>query len=533
MSLSTSPSLSSMMKHMRHLESSVIRVLMEATLKLSSLTEAGCFVLFETPEGRRFGGSAKLMEEFVDGQLTSDGAEMIKLRESEIQGLHHPNDDSSHHPPLSDPVIKEGTSSPQRTLVESDEPEILNYTHYTRSSASSPTSSSTAAPFHSRKRPSIHVETHQLDAASPKHSPSPAKTLKLSINQNDGFPSDRGASPCINDGFPSDRGAPIYVKEEEVVLEPDVRLSANELSTILDSVKRYKPILPKPAEIDSVISLAPPMTTNNLADDDWDDDIEEIIYDLDVTPSQPDLKPALGVNSLRENHPPVAFQGVDFMDGEKDAPEMALQDNFAMSVLRNFFGPKAKSQPSSNYLGPETPSSSKSAKAVSSAASAGSNTQAAFPSNSLPPHQGTLFRQLRSIIDALKSNQTEISVQKLDVLGQQNVEEMFTKGTAAYALLKSCLYTQGKILSQLCPYKDRDIKDTDVKAFFNDNFEAVVLICPPNLRECYFSENPFWLVDLLESASKRNSKVSLTAFIKDQARNGFKAEFKKKRELTF
>ena len=44
-----------------------------------------------------------------------------------------------------------------------------------------------------------------------------------------------------------------------------------------------------------------------------------------------------------------------------------------------------------------------------------------------------------------------------------------------------------------------------------------------------FSENPYWLVDLLESASKRNSKVSLMAFVKDQARNGFKADFKKKK----
>ena len=54
------------------------RVLMEATLKLTSLTDVGCFVLFETTQGRRqIGGSSSLLAQFIDGKLTADGAELV------------------------------------------------------------------------------------------------------------------------------------------------------------------------------------------------------------------------------------------------------------------------------------------------------------------------------------------------------------------------------------------------------------------------------------------------------------------------
>ena len=70
-----------MMTHLRHLECSITRVLMEATLKLSTLTDAGCFVFFETSEGRKFGGSATLLGEFVNGKLSAEGAKLVTLND--------------------------------------------------------------------------------------------------------------------------------------------------------------------------------------------------------------------------------------------------------------------------------------------------------------------------------------------------------------------------------------------------------------------------------------------------------------------
>ena len=267
----------------------------------------------------------------------------------------------------------------------------------------------------------------------------------------------------------------------------------------------------------------------HVVDDDWDDDIEEIICDLDVTPVGADLKPVVAADECRpitlSSHASGTSRLIHSLD---DGRGVGRIKDVGPAIL-----PAVSSNADSPLLSSTSTSAARAAAAAAAAitAAAASRSDAYVPPQALVPHAQTdsLVAQHRPMVELMAANQTEMSLQKLDILGQQNVEEMFTKGTTAYALLKSCLYTQGKILSQLCPFKDREIKDGEVKAFFNDNFEAILLLCPTNLRECYFSENPFWLVDLLESASKRNSKVSLMAFVKDQARNGFKAEFKKKR----
>merc|ERR1712136_490267 len=74
-SMMSSSSLMGLVNQLHNMESSFTQVLMEATMKLSALTDASVFLLFETPEGRRFCGKRQLCDTFL-----SQGAATLQVR---------------------------------------------------------------------------------------------------------------------------------------------------------------------------------------------------------------------------------------------------------------------------------------------------------------------------------------------------------------------------------------------------------------------------------------------------------------------
>ena len=58
-----------LLNQLQTVEKALINILMEAAIKISSLTESNIFVLVETPEERKFGGSATLCQGYVEAGL--------------------------------------------------------------------------------------------------------------------------------------------------------------------------------------------------------------------------------------------------------------------------------------------------------------------------------------------------------------------------------------------------------------------------------------------------------------------------------
>ena len=58
-----------LLNQLQTVEKALINILMEAAIKISSLTESNIFVLVETPEERKFGGSAALCQGYLETGL--------------------------------------------------------------------------------------------------------------------------------------------------------------------------------------------------------------------------------------------------------------------------------------------------------------------------------------------------------------------------------------------------------------------------------------------------------------------------------
>ena len=81
----SSQDLFQLLNQLQTVEKTVINILMEAAIKLSSLTESNIFVLVESPEERKFAGSSALCQSFVDAGL-SHKANDIRL---EVDATHY------------------------------------------------------------------------------------------------------------------------------------------------------------------------------------------------------------------------------------------------------------------------------------------------------------------------------------------------------------------------------------------------------------------------------------------------------------
>jgi len=69
--MSSSQSLIGLVNQLQNMETSFTNILMEAALKLASLTDASLFLLVETPEGRRYAGRPHLCTAYQEGTLNA------------------------------------------------------------------------------------------------------------------------------------------------------------------------------------------------------------------------------------------------------------------------------------------------------------------------------------------------------------------------------------------------------------------------------------------------------------------------------
>ena len=76
-----------LMTQLHNLESNVASILMEASLKLCSLTDVNIFFLVETAEGRRFAGNPKYCDQFRSEGLLATEADVECVVNPAVSGL--------------------------------------------------------------------------------------------------------------------------------------------------------------------------------------------------------------------------------------------------------------------------------------------------------------------------------------------------------------------------------------------------------------------------------------------------------------
>jgi len=85
--MASAQSLLGLVNQLQTMESSFCDVLMEAALKLASLTDANVFVMVETSEGRRFAGKRHLCDSYVNGGLCPIGHDVEMEVDPNVKGL--------------------------------------------------------------------------------------------------------------------------------------------------------------------------------------------------------------------------------------------------------------------------------------------------------------------------------------------------------------------------------------------------------------------------------------------------------------
>lgn len=85
--MASAQSLLGLVNQLQTMESSFCDVLMEAALKLASLTDANVFVMVETAEGRRFAGKRHLCDSYINGGLCPIGSDMEMEVDPTVKGL--------------------------------------------------------------------------------------------------------------------------------------------------------------------------------------------------------------------------------------------------------------------------------------------------------------------------------------------------------------------------------------------------------------------------------------------------------------
>jgi len=76
-----------LVSHLHSMESSFSAILIEAAMKLASLTDANLFILVETKDGRRFAGKRHLCNLYTSGELTPVGSDLEMEVDPSVIGL--------------------------------------------------------------------------------------------------------------------------------------------------------------------------------------------------------------------------------------------------------------------------------------------------------------------------------------------------------------------------------------------------------------------------------------------------------------
>jgi len=182
----SSSSLSGLVNQLHSMENSFTQILMEATMRLSSLTDASVFLLLETPEGRRYCGKRHLcdiyktqglcpMENEVEMELVP-GVSTLQVRR---QPPFHPTDSSFSQPHSSSSSALSSNSSstttqpldPTHQLPSHQQEQQQHHPHLHQAQMTAVSYSATGSGAVYRKRSSDDLNSEASSSSSSSSSP--------------------------------------------------------------------------------------------------------------------------------------------------------------------------------------------------------------------------------------------------------------------------------------------------------------------------------------------------------------------------
>ena len=98
--MSSPQSLFGLVSQLQHIEQKLTDILLEAAMKMSSLTDSSVFILVETQEGRKFSGKPHLCQAYRNSRLTPTDADVecfVDLNSKTINYSTYANTRNAHH----------------------------------------------------------------------------------------------------------------------------------------------------------------------------------------------------------------------------------------------------------------------------------------------------------------------------------------------------------------------------------------------------------------------------------------------------
>jgi len=134
-----------LVSHLHSMESSFSAILIEAAMKLASLTDANLFILVETKDGRRFAGKRHLCNQYTSGGLAPVGSDLEMEVDPSVIGLRarYVGSQGTHPNPTTSSSASSSSSSSSITSVDRSQSQIRPSSPPISSSSSS---SSTPSP---------------------------------------------------------------------------------------------------------------------------------------------------------------------------------------------------------------------------------------------------------------------------------------------------------------------------------------------------------------------------------------------------
>jgi len=184
-----------LVSHLHSMESSFSAILIEAAMKLASLTDANLFILVETKDGRRFAGKRHLCNLYTSGELSPVGSDLEMEVDPSVIGLRARYIGTPGSQSSAPNVPSASTSS---------------------SCASSSSSSSTTT--------SAAIGSHSPAASSTRPSSPPTSSSGCSPS-----PPKAGAKRSAESDFESDRKKVFLVGQNETQRKNSIKLEAVEM----------------------------------------------------------------------------------------------------------------------------------------------------------------------------------------------------------------------------------------------------------------------------------------------------------------
>ena len=125
--MSSPQSLLGLVSQLQHIEQKLTDILLEAAMKMTSLTDSCVFILVETQDGRKFTGNRRLCESYRNCQMfpkDTDVECLVDVEARNISNAPFQGLSSYSHPPSNH--TESGSSSPSRKRTHQTDDEIID-----------------------------------------------------------------------------------------------------------------------------------------------------------------------------------------------------------------------------------------------------------------------------------------------------------------------------------------------------------------------------------------------------------------------